>query len=192
MPTKIALQCAWGDYYGSGHIQRMGALLHYLLSEKGIEAYLVTDPAPSFSSEDISSHTAASISPDTGLIIRDMRDSTEEQISALKRTAPVIVIDDLGAGRDCADLALDLLPNLKYPLAAPSFFEAPFIYGYNFYKAITQLPHKEFAKDVDFCVYAGFNAGQEYCDYLQSLVPSDSSAVILDGKESVLIYHGKK
>jgi len=191
MANKIALQCAWGEYFGSGHIQRMGSLLRYLLMEKGIQAKLVTSPAPPFSLDEMRNHVSSAIEPGTELIIRDMRDSTVQEIEALKKIAPVIVIDDCGEGRNAADLAVDLLPNLAHPRTHETIKEAPFLYGFNFTKSINDLPHKDFTKDIDFCIYAGFDATQEYRMFLTGLIPDDASAVILDGKESKLIYHGK-
>lgn len=191
MANKIALQCAWGNYFGSGHIQRMGSLLNYLTVDKKIQAKLITSPPPPFSLDEIHNKVSSEIEKDTDLIIRDIRDSTVQEIEDLKKIAPVIVIDDCGEGRKSADLAVDLLPNLKYPRKHETIKEAPFIYGYNFTKAITELPHKEFIKDIDFCIYAGFDAAQEYRNFLISLIPDGASAVILDGKESTLLYHGK-
>ena len=170
----------------------MASLCDYLRIEKKLDPYLVTTPAPPFSSREILSRVSSSLSEDTSLIIRDMRDSTEEQISRLKKIAPVIVIDDLGKGRDKADFAVDLLPNLVHPITSSSFSETPFLYGYNFTKSITELPAKMFAKDIDFCIYAGFNADQRYIDFLLSLIPDDANAVILDGRQSLLFRRGQK
>ncbi|HEY1406141.1 MAG TPA: hypothetical protein VF857_05985, partial [Spirochaetota bacterium] len=132
------------------------------------------------------------IPDDTTLIIRDMRDSDREDIFALKKTAPVVVIDDCGDGRLLADCAIDLLPNLIHPPFAPTFDAAPFLFGYNFTRAITMLDDQSFEKDIDLVVYTGVAPSPEYQSFITRLVPESWRILIADGTECALCSEGKK
>jgi hypothetical protein len=99
----ILIITAHGAGYGSGHLSRMRTL-SAAFSERGLSVQLHCG--------DGAQH--ASLQPDLygqySCIIRDMRDSAADEINTLKKHGPVIVLDDLGTGRDSADSALDFLP----------------------------------------------------------------------------------
>ncbi|PKL16784.1 MAG: hypothetical protein CVV49_14385 [Spirochaetae bacterium HGW-Spirochaetae-5] len=99
-----------------------------------------------------------SIAADTDLIIKDMRDSTIEEMNSLRRIAPVLAIDDSGMGRDFADYAVNLLPVPSVNGSAVKPETSLFIYGYNFTEGISLLKsNSSFTKDIDVTVYAGYN-----------------------------------
>ena len=176
---NIALLCSWGGSFGNGHLQRMASLLQYL-NKKGLNPYLVTE-RKDFPIRDFSTFIEPEITEGTSLIIRDSRDSTSELIRSLRKTAPVVAVDDLGEGRSFADCAVDLLPNLLFPYEQN---EKPFIFGHSFSSAIKDLQTAQIMKEIDFCVYAGFGASPEYISFLQSLLPSGSRSVFFDGRTS--------
>lgn len=184
MSGKVALLCRWGGSFGMGHVQRMGSLWSYL-REKNVEAFFVSDrPLPI----DCSAQSVRSfdeIESGMSCIIRDMRDSIAEEIEQLKQIAPVIAVDDLGQGRDHADRAIDLLPNLAHQDTAA--VRQPFIYGYNFVRAIELLKQREIFKTIDFCFYAGADAADSYKDFLKNLLPENSNAIILGGNTATAV-----
>ncbi|MDR3237890.1 MAG: hypothetical protein LBT84_05235, partial [Spirochaetia bacterium] len=86
-----------------------------------------------------------------GLIVRDMRDSSGEEIRALQRIAPVAVIDDRGTGRAAADKAIDLLPHPEQ--RAGECRSDAFLYGYEFVKSLEGLGSEPIGKDIPFVMY---------------------------------------
>lgn len=190
--NKIALVTSCGGGFGTGHLYRMATLLDFLLVDRNLESYLVAETLPHFPDKNLSAHVVEDIPRNTTLIIRDMRDSSVEEIKSLKRIAPVMVIDDCGEGRGQADEAVDLLPNLKFSSSLKPFDEMPFLFGYNFYSAVKALlPGDKLPKRFDFCFYAGADPTVEYISFVKSLLPSTVSAIIVDGKKTLLYEHGK-
>ena len=177
---RVALQCRWGEGFGMGHIQRMCSLYSFLKTERYEPVIVSRDTLPA----DLVSNefrTADSADPSFDLVIRDMRDSSEAEILELKKKAKVVVVDDLGKGRNKADSAIDLLPNLIYPVKDTGSF--PFISGFNFSREIDMLGASEVRKTIDFCVYAGALKDDRYVEFLRDCLPSGATAVILNGGE---------
>jgi hypothetical protein len=190
--NKIALVTSWGENFGTGHLYRMATLLDYLLAEHDIETCLVADPAPSFLEQKLLPRIVQSVPQDSTLIIRDMRDSSVEEIELLKQLAPVLVIDDCGEGRSSADAAIDLLPNLKYPASIKPFGEMPFLFGYNFYAAVRSLlTGDRLQKRFDFCFYAGANPSLDYISFVLQLIPSAASSIVIDAEKTMVYKNGK-
>ena len=175
---RIALLSRWGEGYGMGHIQRICSLYAFL-DLRGCEPVIISgEEIPS----DISGRKfrwAEFLSDSFALVIRDMRDSSEQEIAALKKKAPVVVVDDIGEGRKKADLAIDLLPNLVFSFEKNTEF--PFIYGYNFTREIELLENSDISKTIDFCVYAGAAKDPDYEEFLIRCLPDGATAVILNG-----------
>jgi len=100
---EILIITAQGAGYGSGHHSRMRTL-EEAFSMRGYSIRLHCGDG---------AHPA-SLRPELhgqySCIIRDMPDSAADEINTLKKHGPVIVLDDLGTGRDTADAALDFLP----------------------------------------------------------------------------------
>lgn len=174
---RIALLSRWGEGYGMGHIQRICSLYSFL-ELKGCEPVIISCDAFPADLDAGNFRISEIINDSFDLVIRDMRDSTEQEISALKKKTRVIVIDDIGEGRNKADCAIDLLPNLVYPVRAENEF--PFIYGYNFTREIELLENSEIRKTIDFCMYAGAVKDPAYEEFLKRILPDGATAVILN------------
>jgi hypothetical protein len=159
--------------------------------DQNTDTCIVSDP-PSFLDKKFSAFVTHAVPHDTTLIIRDMRDSTAKDIENLKKIAPVIVIDDCGEGRSHADAAVDLLPNLEFPASVKTFDKMPFLFGYNFYSSVKSLATRDrLHKKFDFCFYAGANPSKDYISFVQSLLPTTGSTVIVNGNKTLLYEHGK-
>lgn len=188
--SPVTIITAWGEGFGSGHLQRM-IFLYHLLRDKGIDPLIVTDSDPTYLKDSGCRFTAAV--PDTSkLVIRDMRDSTTEEIVSLRSIAPVIVIDDCGEGRQYADLAIDLLPHPEHPLPSSDFSACPFLFGFNFVNAMTKCTYIPFKKDIDILVYTGLNPSPEYLSFIHTCIPEGWKTLIADGTECALCAGGKK
>jgi hypothetical protein len=185
----IALLTSWGGQFGTGHLQRISSLQRALRA-KGYNPILVCSPSPSHIIEE--DELAATVPPGVQSIIRDMRDSSVEEIRSLQQIAPVLAIDDCGEGRNAVDQALDLLPNLlqKPEGSEPSFEQSPFLFGVTFTRKIEEYGDRDFEKNIDLCIYTGLNPSKEYFEFLQSLIPDEWTAVIVDGKSSRLFING--
>jgi len=129
-----------------------------------------------------------SIPQSTDLIIRDMRDSNESDILMLKNKAPVVVVDDCGKGRSCADLAIDCLPNIKYTESVRTIIESPFLFGFSFVDFLESSDPKIYSKDIDLCIYIGSQPEKSLLNTLLSYIP-DSLAVCVTGNGSPYIVN---
>jgi spore coat polysaccharide biosynthesis predicted glycosyltransferase SpsG len=188
--NPVAIITSFGKELGNGHIQRMLSLLWFLNLRKNINAFLLSEKIPDFIPAHLQKYIKKNIDFTPGLIIRDMRDSSEDEIMKLKKTAKVIVIDDLGPGKRLADIAIDILPN---PCETDNQNSSRiFIYGYNFISAVSDLKNKIINKDLDFALYPGNSPHSEYIEFLISLLPDKSDYAILNGKDSYLVKNGKK
>jgi hypothetical protein len=182
----------------------MLSLLWFLNSRKKINAFLISDKNNSLPQEfqkyiksDID-QSLKKYQPD--FIIRDMRDSSEEEITHLKKYGKVIVIDDLGNGRRIADKAIDLLPNPDQSKLNNGLSQSDagfnnqnaFIFGYNFINAISGLNGKTIKKELNFAIYPGNDPDSGYADFLVSLLPDKSNYAILAGKNSCIVKEGKR
>ncbi len=170
----------WSTSLGTGHIQRMTALLHYLIFFCKQKTILVCKNLPDFFPQELRQYWQKNFPDKCDLIIRDMRDSISAEIIKLKKIAPVVVIDDKGAGRYYADKAVDLLPD-EYSEKENLFLTAPFLYGYNFYSEFINKKEINIKEHYDFTLYCGYGAGEEYREFLISLFPEDAKLLLMDG-----------
>lgn len=164
-----------GPHIGQGHWQRM-LLFAWYCSHNGIPVTLVHKhgiAAP----DGVSVRLSDSIPQNTSCILRDMRDSSKEEIEYLRAIAPVIVIDDCGEGRQYSTAAIDLLPNIYGNTANTFESTVPlFLYGYNFYQSLSHAPGT-IAKDIDCFIYASTFDAALLCEALgthYSFVCTDS------------------
>lgn len=185
---QIGIKTDWSASLGMGHIQRMTTLLGFLNSRKNVTAFIVPGEIPGFFPASLRSCVKKDFDKKTDIIIRDMRDSSSGEIAELRRISPVLVIDDNGSGRDSADYRVDLLPN---PLRDDSDLKGCFIYGYNFISSLEKNRDRTFEKIFDFALYPGNSPDDEYVEFLLSLLPEKSKAVLLMGANSIMI-DGKK
>lgn len=186
--STIAIISAWGRGYGTGHIQRMASLLWHLNANTDISAVLLAEETPGFFGRDLAGRVMKKPDGHIDLIIRDMRDSTEEEIEALQRIAPVLSIDDQGSGRQRADFLVDMLPDPR--AKAPQASGKTFIYGYTFMSAMLRNRGKLIDKTIDTAVYPGADSTAEYRDLLLSLLPENSSYALCAGDDSFIAEKG--
>jgi len=179
----IAIITDFNDKLGSGHIQRMSSLLSYINNNTDYDITMICKNKPHFLDDELLTKITDDIPENPSLIIRDMRDSSIEEITLLQKHGPVLVIDDMGPGRNIADYAWDILPNPHNGLYRKDLF----LYGYSFMKDIQNIDPS--MKDIDFSVYIGMKPSQKKIDYLQSLLPEYSVTAYLMSEES-LIFTG--
>ncbi|MBN2039024.1 MAG: hypothetical protein JW864_03220 [Spirochaetes bacterium] len=186
----IALKTCYNTSLGMGHIQRMCSLAWYLNANKKLKAYIVSDDVPDTFPDELKPYLKNTIDFSPEIIIRDMRDSETDEIIQLKKTGKIVCIDDNGPGAEKADYIIDILPNLK-PHEKSLKFNS-YIYGFNFLKSLENLKKRIINKNIDFSVYPGNSAEEEYIDFLISILPEKSNFAMLCGKKSYLRTNEKK
>lgn len=180
MVKNILIVTGTGGILGQGHFQRMLNLAVHLNQKSMFSAKIYLTQNNSIIEDKFKKLLTSSISENTGLIIRDMRDSSIDEMNRLRLTAPVLTIDDSGKGKDCADFTISLLPLpadiLNYTKPETSLF----LYGYNFAEGISLLQNNEsFIKDIDITVYAGYNPPSELISLIKRSIPESASSVLL-------------
>jgi spore coat polysaccharide biosynthesis predicted glycosyltransferase SpsG len=178
----VSIVTGWSGQLGTGHIQRMASLAEFLERKKSLRTFIIIREKPEFLPPSICNHCIPEFKPGGSCIIRDMRDSTIEDMRKLKTAHRVIAVDDCGPGRDIADCAIDLLPNLTHAAHSREMF----IYGYNFMDSIRRLDRQEVAKTIDCAVYCGLDPSQEAVDYYLSLMPPRATCAVLSCNNSLL------
>lgn len=180
---SIAIITGVGGHLGTGHFQRMCSLAVFLNRSGIYSANIFIAAGEPDVPRGIEDLMVKKLPGHASLIIRDMRDSSEEEIASLRKTAPVLVIDDTGGGRSIADHVLDLLPS---PVSAESF-NGIFIYGYNFIKSINAMNLYDFIKDIDVAIYAGYDPDMNYINSLLKSIPENTTAVLFrKGKPEIM------
>ena len=179
----ITIITSWGPDLGSGHVQRMAALASFMSDASDVH---IVSPVPGDLHE-LHHLFTDSIPAETDLLLRDMRDSGQDEIIALKKIAPVCVLDDLGPGADIADMRLYLLPHPVSGMRNCLDPDRYFLHGYNFFRSLGESgPVCE--KTIDLAVYCP--AGDE--DYYRTLAPDGASVAFLKGEESYMLKDGKR
>ncbi len=185
---KIVIVTGTGGILGTGHLQRMLNLAVHLNSKDNFTAsiYLKQNEYPL--PEELTTLFINSLPSDTSLIIHDMRDSSIEDMVLLKKTAPVITIDDSGAGRESADYAVNLLP-VPSEISKNSKPDTElFLYGYNFAEGIRKLENKDSIKrDIDVAIYAGYEPSPDLISSLLKSIPESAVSVLLTAGRSILL-----
>ncbi len=189
MSKVISIITDWSASIGSGHIQRMMSLARLINSKKDFKAYIINQKKFIEDYRKFDDIILNDIHPDTFFIIRDMRDSVQDQIEKLKKFAPVLAIDDLGKGSDHADFKISILPD---PQTNKHDIDK-FLYGYNFSESIKSLQSKPiYNKDIDIAFYTGYKRDHNYVSSIIKLFPHNSTAAVLSGKESFLFQDGER
>jgi len=178
-----------GPLTGTGHLQRMMLLAWYLNHHTVHTATLQLHEKNPRIPQEITPFITGDVPPRTDLIIRDMRDSTPENMETLRRSAPVLVIDDEGTGAGLADGRLYLLPRPESNLSAGPKSPGFFLYGYGIYTGITPAS-EPVTKDIDISIYNGTMAADEHASKMQQLLPSNITVGILQGSRSHIIQPG--
>lgn len=171
---------------GSGHFQRMATLLWRLREKFCVRACMFVQPNEGGCPPELVQWLVGTIEP-AGIIVRDMRDSTEDEIRDLQKKGKVCVIDDRGAGRLRADIRVDLLPHFE---KAHDAVRGSFVYGYNFIKNLEELADEIVEKSTDVAIYGGFSG--EARDFLMTIIPDNCSYYLLGGARPVSGVKGGK
>jgi len=182
--TKIIIITGTGGILGTGHFQRMLNLAVNLNSTNYFSASIQLKQNEHPLPEKFSDFFINTIPSDTDLIIRDMRDSSREEMTILKQSAPVLAIDDSGQGRESADYSLNLLPVPSADLKTSRPDMSLFLYGYNFAEGISALTKKKYYKrDIDITIYTGYNPSSELLSAIRKSIPASACSVLLkEGK----------
>lgn len=191
MLKKVAVKTDIGNGCGSGHAQRALTLVRELNDSGNYDAGLVMPVYPASFPETLKELCTEKIPSDTGLIIRDMRDSSADEINQLKKTAPVAVIDDIGEGRDSADFVIDLLPNKKHKSDTSCYYPGLFLFGFDFIQGINAINEKYIKKEFDIAFYPGYYPDKGYVDDVTKIFPENTSAVILSAGDRILYRKGE-
>lgn len=182
----ISIVTGCGRDLGSGHLQRMLSLLWHLNGKKNMSAFITGKNIRDYVPDELKSFIKREIDPLSDLIIRDMRDSSQDEILKLKSISRVMVIDDLGEGRISADHRINLLPNLVDPIENNPGMEL-FIYGYTFIRSIGTISSPIIEKDIDVLYYPGFHQAREYLEKIISCIPGRASYAVLTNNDSYVI-----
>ena len=191
MNKKIVIVTGTGGMLGTGHFQRMVNLVVAINKENNLNAKIFLGHNKYNNEHGLPERLrhilTEDIPPDTDLIIRDMRDSSTDEIENLKKTAPVLTIDDLGEGKNSADHALYLLPA---PLEASKDIRLSnnlFLYGYNFMTGIESLRERDFIKDIDLAIYLGSDPDKELISRIKKSIPKNLSAIVLAAGKAITL-----
>jgi len=153
-----------------------------------VSPYLLHPEIPDFFPDTL--RETASRAGKADLIVRDMRDSTVEEIVELRREGPVVALDDLGPGADRADVRINLLPLPdSEPAARDLYVPECFLYGYGFLSSLERIGGKTCRREVDFAFYPGAG-GDEYLSFVLSLLPPGASCFVLGVKGPRLFRRG--
>ncbi len=185
---KITIVTGTGGELGTGHYQRMLNLALALNSSGKFSTVISLQRKVYPPHSEFANLFTDNVPDDTGLIIRDMRDSERDDILTLKSIAPVLVIDDSGDGRRFADYALNILPLPSEGSAGIKPESRLFIYGYNFTAGIDSLKISGISdREIDLTVYAGYNPADEIVSSIKESVPSGAKSVLLAAGSGVAL-----
>ncbi len=187
MKQRAAIITSESAELGRGHLQRMLSLADYLNRYTAISASLIK--LESKEDQGITSFKNRPIPPETTFIIRDMRDSTLNEMAELRRSAPVIAIDDAGSGRSLADLAVDLLPVISRVDPAPDYRPDAFLYGHNFLTGLDPEDDSPVDRDFDFCIYLALEQSERE-EIARQICGKTMTAVLLGGQHPLLYRDG--
>jgi hypothetical protein len=184
--VKITIVTGTGGIFGTGHMQRMLNLAVHLNRTENFNASIFLKHREYPLEEKFNSLLTNTIPSGTGLIIRDMRDSSSEEMQLLKQTAPVLAIDDSGEGCEYADYAINLLPTASGNLKSIRLEKSLFLYGYNFAEGIALLNEKNsFLRDIDIALYAGYEPSPELLSSIKTSIPDTFNSVLLAGGKAL-------
>jgi hypothetical protein len=184
--NTVSILTGWGGTLGAGHVQRMACLADYLNRTRGIRTIITGGSLPEFLPSPVRDFFVPEIIPGSACIIRDLRDSAVDEMLRLKALGPVVAIDDCGPGREHADLAIDLLPNLRYSI----YRKDTFIFGYNFADSIRLLGNRRIEKKIDIALYCGMDASPATIRRLLPMLPDNATTAVLAGENSYYLQDG--
>ncbi len=173
-----------------GHLQRMLTLAAVILDRDDYNLSILLNSRESLPSE--FGHTFIESLPEKcDLIIRDMRDSSAEEIEKLKKIAQTLVIDDTGGGRDLSNYAIDLLPNQGHKVSSSFYREEFFLYGFNFTKGLKGAAGKGKEKFIDIAFYTGSETPGYVTEKLKNILPQNARVIHLTGGSPIDFFSGE-
>jgi len=173
-----------------GHLQRMLTLAAVILDRDDYNLSILLNSRESLPSE--FGHTFIESLPEKcDLIIRDMRDSSAEEIEKLKKIAQTLVIDDTGEGRDLSNYAIDLLPNPGHKVSSSFYREEFFLYGFNFTKGLKGAAGKGKEKFIDIAFYTGSETPGYVTEKLKNILPRNARVIHLTGGSPIDFFSGE-
>lgn len=162
MPKNdVFILTSYNQVFGKGHFFRMCTLGKFL-EEKGVSVKIFSNEIPNGIPLDVLNLFVTEADVDAKVIVRDKRDSSAQEITKLKQNAKVIVIDDIGSGRDVADKAIDFLPNLKY-----EYNDNFFVPGFSYYNYINSNKDKIIEKQKQILLYSPCKEDNNFLEMLQ-------------------------
>jgi len=183
---NITILTGTGGILGTGHMQRMLNLAVYLNKSDNFSAKLFLTqneyPLPAQFTELL----IHAIPSNTDLIIRDLRDSSADEIQSLQQIATVLAIDDSGPGREYADYTVSLLPIPSESFKTIKPETSLFLYGYNFTEGIDNIiTNVSLKKNLDIAVYAGYDPSPELIRSIRRSIPGTADSILLAKGETI-------
>ncbi len=185
---KIVIITGTGGALGTGHFQRMMNLASYMNEKHDFEiSFLIKTgdyPVPA----EFSMMKISSLPDSCDLIIRDMRDSTKQEMLSLSGIAPVIAVDDAGDGKNCTENSINLLPLPSSSSSAIKADYSRFLYGYTFTLGVKELIRKNLnERDIDITIYAGFSPPPALLVLIGKSLPENNRAVLLSAGKPIVL-----
>lgn len=191
MTKVIAIVTGYGGHLGIGHIQRAVSMAWYLNTLPDVKCVIWSMKPAALFPEEVLQYFAEPGSEHPGLIIRDMRDSTAEEIQELQRSAKVLVLDDLGEGRITADWHIDLLPNPEPgSINDFQFQQRHFVFGYNFLTSMLNQQVAETDRTIDVFFYGGDDPDPRYEKKILGLLPEHSVCAVASNNKFSFVRDG--
>lgn len=173
-----------------GHLQRMLTLASVILDRGDFNLSFFLNDRDALPPE-FKDRAIESLPDKCDIIIRDMRDSSAEEIEKLKIIAPTLVIDDTGEGRDLSDYAVDLLPNPGHKVSSSFYREEFFLYGYNFTTGLKSAVEKVKEKFIDIAFYTGSETPGYVTENLKNILPRNARVLHLTGRIPIDFFSGE-
>lgn len=191
MGKTVAIMTGYGGPLGTGHIQRAVSIAWYLNSLPDVQSFIWAMRPPGLFHDEIDHLFIQPGSGNPDIIVRDMRDSTVEEIRGLQHVAKVLALDDIGEGRNAADWCVDLLPNpVSWISNDYEFQKSHFVYGYNFLSAIRARQGIDINKTIDVLFYGGADPDPRYVEKILQSMPAAAVCAVAGGENSFIIKNG--
>ena len=185
---KIVIITGTGGALGTGHLQRMMNLSSYMNEKQDFETHFLIKSGDYPVPPEFSMMMISSLPESCDLIIRDMRNSTSQEMLSLTKTAPVLAVDDAGEGKSSSGNSINLLPLPSSLSAEIQADYSKFLYGYTFTSGIKELRGKNISeRDIDITIYAGFSPPPSLLSQISKSIPENSRAVILSAGKPVVL-----
>ena len=173
-----------------GHLQRMLTLAAVIIDRDDFDLSFFLNDRDALPPE-FKDRAIESLPDKCDLIIRDMRDSSAEEIEKLKIIAPTLVIDDTGEGRALSDYVIDLLPNPGHKVSSSFYREDFFLYGFNFTKGLKGAVRKVKEKFIDIALYTGLETPGYITENLKNILPRNARVLHLTGGTPINFFSGE-